>query len=127
MKNQEKILELGVEGGSITIFKFYDKKGNDWYYHHTQEMGWEDLGLNGVDRKSKDISMSFPEAMVTMIGKYENAMSFYPVFVDLKYKGVIIEFLKGYRKDIEMSKERWFELLNINEDELDIDILEDYD
>ena len=27
MKNQEKIIELGVEGGSVTIFKFYDEKG----------------------------------------------------------------------------------------------------
>ena len=127
MKNQEKIIELGVEGGSVSIFKYLDKKGDDWYYHHTQEMNWDDLGLNGVEKKSKHHSMSFPEAMIRLLGDYEYAMSFYPVFVSLKYKPVIVEFLKQYRNEIEMHKERWFELLKIEESDLNKNILEDYD
>jgi len=127
MKNQEKIIELGVEGGSISIYKFLDKKGDDWYYHHTQEMSWEDLGINGTDKKSNHISMSFPEAIFEMLGKYENAMTFYPVYINLEFKTVIIELLKQSRKEIEMNKERWFELLKIDERELDIDIIENYD
>lgn len=127
MKNQEKIIELGVDGGSVTIFKFYDKNGNDWYYHHTQEMCYEDLGLSGIDKKSKDFSMSFPEAMIKMIKEYNNVMSFYPVFCNLNFQPVIVEFLKAYRNDIAMNKERWFELLEIDESTLDENILEKYD
>lgn len=127
MKNQEKIIELGVEGGSVTIFKFYDEKGNDWYYHHTQEMSYEDLGLNGTDKTSKHISMSFTEAMLTMIKEYNNVMSFYPVYCNLDFQPVIVEFLKAYKDDISWNKERWFELLKIDESTLEKNILDDYD
>ena len=127
MKNLEKIIELGVEGGSVSIYKYLDEKGNDFYYHHTQEMGWDDLELQGVDNRSKYTSISFPEAMIVMIGEYNNAMSFYPVFVHLDFKPVIVEFLKSYRKDIEMQKDRWFEILKIEETDLDKDILKQFE
>ena len=127
IKKQDKIIKLGVEGGSISIYKFLDEKGNDWYYYNTQVMSYDGLGLNGVDRKSKDNFMSFPEAMVTMLGEYKNSMSYYPVYINLDFQPVIVAFLKAYRKDITMHKERWFELLEIKESIHDKDILEDYD
>ncbi len=122
MKNQEKIIELGVDGGSVTIFKFYDEKGKDWYYHHTLEMSYEDLGLNGTDKKSTHISMSFPEAMLRMINEYDNVMSFYPIYCNLDFQPVIVEFLKAYKDDISMNKQRWLELLKIDESTLEKNI-----
>lgn len=119
MKNQEKIVELGTEGGSVAIYKFCDEKGKDCYYHQTEEMSYEDLDLSGVDRKSKQISMSFRKAMLTMIKEYNNVMSFYPVYCNMEFQTEIVEFLKKYRDDIAMHKERWFELLKIDETTFD--------
>jgi len=45
----------------------------------------------------------------------------------MEFHPVIVEFLKAYRKDIEMNKYRWFELLNISESTLEKNILENYD
>lgn len=118
MKNHEKIIELGAEGGSVSIFLFYDEKGNDWYYHQVQEMSFEDVGISGVDRKSK-FSKSLVEAMLRMINEYSCAMRLYPVYCNLSFKPVIVEFLKSYRSDIEMHKKQWFELLQLNEFDLE--------
>jgi len=52
-----KIIEIKVECCSVIIYKFYDNKGDDWYYHHTQEMSRADLGFGEPDIKSKHISM----------------------------------------------------------------------
>ena len=122
MNKLEKIIKLGVEGGSVAIYKYYDKKGDDWYFHRVQEMSYVELDLSGVDKKSKHISMSFPEAMINLLNEYSNAMSYFPVFVNLDYKPVIIEFLKAHREEIEMNKNEWFELLGIDDSDLDKDI-----
>jgi len=42
----------------------------------------------------------------------------------LEYQPVLVEFLKAYREDITWNKERWFELLGINESILDENIFE---
>ena len=126
MKDLEKIIELGVEGGSIAIYMYFDEKRHDLYYHQVNEMGWEDLEISGINRKSKQISISFPEAMMRMIQEYPDVMSYYPLITNPKYRLTIIEFLKTSRKEIEFHKDEWFKLLNIQESDLDVDILDQY-
>jgi len=119
------MLELEDEGGSVSIYKYIDNHGYDCYYHHTRNMSCGDTEMNGVDNYSNRASMSFALAMLEMIHQYENVMSFYPVYCDLENKPLIVLFLKSYREDITLNKERWFELLGITESTLDEIILDE--
>ena len=118
MNKEEKLFELGVDGGSVAIFKYFDIKGNDWYFHRTQEMSYEDFNINGIDRKNKQTSASFPEAIIRLLNEYPDSLSYYPVFISEEVASVVIEVIKACPKDIDNSKERWLELLSITEDDL---------
>ena len=118
MNNTKKVLELGAEGGSISIFQFIDAENKDWYYYNVNEMSYEDLGLSGVNKNS-EYAMSFAEAMIRMLGKYPNALEFYPLYVDLENKNVLIEVIKQTIKNNDyFDYQRWAELLEIGIEEL---------
>ena len=118
MNQPKKVLELGVEGGSIAIFKILDKENNDWYYHNVNEMSYDDFDLPGVNKNSK-YAMSFAEAMIRMIGEYNNALEFYPLYIDLENRDVIIELIKQtINSNPYFDYARWAELLQVETDEL---------
>ena len=55
-----------------------------------------------------------------MLNKYKYALSNYPLFIDHKYKNVMIEILKEYQK-IDgnfINKSKWEEVLKIETNEL---------
>ncbi len=112
MKNKnEKILELEAEGGSITLFKTYDKNDDEWYFHKTNEMSYDDLRINGTDKNSK-FSMSFPEALLTALIEYPNLLDLFPLFVNEDYKSVIIEFLRQKKNELQ-NLNNWEDILQI--------------
>ncbi|GER58135.1 hypothetical protein ULMA_02430 [Patiriisocius marinus] len=120
MKNHTKIFEMGAEGGSIALYQCIDAKNQEWYYHSTQEIGYEDLGIAGVDKTSK-YSRSIGEAYIKMQGEYNNVMSLYPVMVheDYKYiiKSLLILYVTHENKDIDTYN--WANALGMDISELE--------
>lgn len=107
----EKIFELGAEGGSLTIYKITEGKNQDWYFHRTIEMAFQEFDLNGID-KSSIFSMSFPEAMFKLLNQYPYCLNLYPLYVNDNYKEVVIEFLKQKVNEID-NIQTWENLLGI--------------
>lgn len=119
MKNQTKILEMGAEGGSITLFQIKDKKDTDWYFHSVHEMAYMDLDLEGIDRNSQ-YSMSIAEAFIKMQGEYKNVFSLYPLMVHSDYKYIVLALLEEYVKNIDenIDYQTWAHVLEMKEEEL---------
>ncbi|WP_248722734.1 hypothetical protein [Seonamhaeicola sp. ML3] len=119
MKNHTRIIEIGAEGGSITLYKYIDKKNEDWYYHSVSEMAYEDLELEGINKKSKH-SMSIAEAFIKMQREYNNVFSLYPLFVHPEYKFIALALLEEYVNIIDehINYYQWANVLEMEVEEL---------
>lgn len=125
MTNHTKIIEMGAEGGSITLYKCIDKKNEDWYYHSVSEMAYEDLDVEGIDKKSK-YSMSMAEAFIKMQGEYNNIFSLYPLFVHPEYKIIVLALLEEYVNNIDehIDYYQWANVLEMEVEELKNSIIQ---
>jgi len=112
MSEMQKVLELGTEGGTLRISRYFDDKGHDWYVYSVSEMSYDDLDLNGINERSKISSMSFPEAIFRMLKEYENGLSYFPLFIEPEFKPVMKEILTQYKRENEIDTPNWEILLN---------------
>jgi hypothetical protein len=126
MTNHTKIIEMGAEGGSITLYKCIDKKNEDWYYHSVSEMAYEDLDIEGVDKKSK-YSMSVAEAFIKMQAEYNNIFSLYPLMAHSDYKYIALSLLEEYVNNIDehIDYYQWANVLEMQVEELKNSITQD--
>lgn len=119
MTNHTKIIEIGAEGGSITLYKCTDKKNEDWYYHSVSEMAYEDLDIEGIDNNSK-FSMSLAETFIKMQGEYNNVFSLYPLMVHHDYQLIALGLLEEYVASVDKNIDyhQWANVLGMEEHEL---------
>lgn len=119
MKNKIKILEMGSEGGSITLYRMTDKEKNHWFYYSVNEMAYEEFDIEAV-RKDSEFSLNITEAFEKMQKRYESILSLYPLFVHPEYKIKILAFLKRYIRDTSSGIDfyQWAKVFEIEEFEL---------
>lgn len=117
MTNKTKVLEIGAEGGSITMYRVFDAKDHDWYMYSVNDMGMDDevAGLT----KDSNYSMSYVEAFFRMLKAYPNLLALYPIFVHADYTYPTIVIIK----EITINKDcinytAWANVLEVLEDDL---------
>lgn len=98
MKDHSILLEIGAEGGSISLYKCFDDQNQDWYYFNTQEMAFDDLEMSGVNKNSK-YCMSSAEALLKMQHQYQNVWDLYPLYVHEDLHELLIVFLEAHLKE----------------------------
>jgi len=119
--NKNKIyIELGAEGGSLTIYQMIDHENNDWYFHEVNDMGLDDE-VSGVQKTSK-YSFSFAEDFIKLQYHYPQLFELYPLYVDENCVKVVLLFLQEYLKNnatAYIDKQRWAEVLNVTIGEIE--------
>lgn len=102
------------------------KKNEDWYYHSVSEMAYEDLDIEGIDKKSK-YSMSVAEAFIKVQAEYNNIFSLYPLMVHSDYKYIALALLEEYVNNIDAHIDyyQWANVLEMQVEELKNSITQD--
>lgn len=88
-----KLLEMGSEGGSITLFKTIDSQNRERYSYAVNEMDYDLEDLTPVDFSSESVQ-SFEEAYRILKNKYPHLLMLYPVFMDTS----IVDFISNELK-----------------------------
>lgn len=116
MKNKIKILEMGSEGGSITLYRMTDKEKNHWFYYSVNEMAYEEFDIEAV-RKDSEFSSNITEAFEKMQKRYVSILSLYPLYVHPDYKIKVLAFLKKYIRQTNQSIDihQWATIFEIEE------------
>lgn len=118
MKKHSKILEIGGEGGSVTLYEKLDGRNIKTYYHSTDEMSMEEDGET-INQKST-FSSSVAEALIKMQLQYPNIFSLYPLEIHKQHKEIILKFLTLYAQNREHTIDvgQWAQLFELESKEL---------
>ena len=116
MKEQNLILEVGGDGGSIRLIQ-----NGSIFFFTTDETAMMDIlpgEFNIEDLSSASIGFtSFDKSMVSLIKKYP-LFSLYPLKVNPAYQQRIAVYFKRYLENIEDSHpfgvDNWKEILNFS-------------
>jgi hypothetical protein len=117
MTNKIKVLEIGAEGGSITMYQVFDAKNKDWYIFSVNDMGLDDE-VPGVIKDS-NYSMSYVEAFFRMLKAYPHLLELYPLYVhtDFAYSTMVIIKELTINKDY-INYTEWAKVLEVTEVDL---------
>lgn len=117
MTNKTKVLEIGAEGGTITMYQVFDAKNKDWYIYSVNDMGPDDE-VPGVIKDS-NYSMSYVEAFFKMLKAYPHLLELYPLYVHSDFVHPTMTIIKEITiiKDY-INYAAWAEVLQVTEDDL---------
>lgn len=83
--NQEKVFEIGLEGGGVSIFRERGRFGEKFVYCHN-EMDMTDEGLDVNEKKEFD---DFEDTFKLIDESYPSWFSWYFLFVHEEYRGFV--------------------------------------
>lgn len=110
-----KLLELGVDGGSITVFIKLENHHKGRYYYLVNEMYDDDIEILDLN-KNAIYSFTFIECMLKLMAKYTVIFYFHPLYIHKDYCNQVLFLLNDYLKVNQdnshlINKEIWTEKL----------------
>lgn len=120
MKDHANLLEIGAEGGSIPLYKYFDDNNQGcYYYNNTQEIVFENLSIVGTDKNSS-YSMSSAEAIIKVLTEFPNVLDLYPLYAHEDIQELVLVFIAVHVKEENhyFNFYNWVKVLELSEEEL---------
>lgn len=103
-----KLLEIGAEGGSFSLYKSKKSKKDDYYYFYKVSEIKYDLEDVSIIKEKPQKFTTFLEAFKTLKKKYKSLFQFYPLYINNEVKQDVLKCLN--KEHLQKEKDGKFKI-----------------
>lgn len=112
--NKTKVLEIGDEGSSVTLYRFNDVNNKEWFFHVVGSSAYGSNEIGSSENRS-DYSYSYTAAFIRLEASIKGVLGLYALYVAPEYRNNTLDFINIMQETEKsyINKERWAEVLGV--------------